>query len=124
MTRRFAALALTSIALLAACSVATPTLEPIASPGPSAAVSASQGPGTPHGSQTPSSPAASHAAQLIVENRGGEAFNVTIGGTVVATAACGQVVVIAPGVNNFPALPWDLAVVRASDGATVVASRV
>ena len=112
MTRRFAPLALVMIVVVAACSSPTPTIRgPIATPGGTA------GP-------LVTTPAGSVGAQLTVENRGGETFNVTIGGTVVATLACGQVVVIVPGANNIPALPWDLAVVRVSDNSTVTASRL
>jgi hypothetical protein len=113
------------IAVVAACSSPTPTIRgPIATPGGTAGplvTTPTSATGTQQ-SQTPSTPAA--GAQLTVENRGGETFNVTIGGTVVATLACGQVVVIVPGANNVPALPWDLAVVRVSDNSTLIASRL
>src|SRR5690349_19504327 len=99
-------LTIPTLAIAAACSSPTPTLSgPIITLPPDAS-----GPAT--------------TTSLIVENRGGDAFNVVIAGNLVATVSCGQTATVQPGQGNVPALPWDLTVVRVSDNSTIVASRV
>jgi hypothetical protein len=61
---------------------------------------------------------------LNVENRGGHAFEVRIGGTAVATVACDSGAAIAPGKDGVPVLPWDLTVIRLADRSVVLSTHV
>jgi len=80
----------------------------------------SAGPPSTHAA-TPSAestaPAPSPTGDLRIENRGGPALTVEIGGVPILDVACGDYLTIAPGERGAPDLPWDLAFVRARDGA-------
>jgi len=73
-------------------------------------------------------PAPSTAApddMLYIENRGGAPFVVEINGTSFATVGCNDTVGMPAGrLAIAPSLPWELKLVRVSDGATLYASTV
>jgi hypothetical protein len=61
---------------------------------------------------------------LYVENRGGPEYVVSVGGKPLLTVGCGESDVLTLGRQGVPALPWDLDISRARDGATLVKARV
>jgi len=61
---------------------------------------------------------------LTVDNRGGPAFTVLIGGVEVARVSCDAGASISPGQAGVPDLPWDLSVVRVRDGTVVLEAHV
>lgn len=57
---------------------------------------------------------------FFIENRGGPAFTVEIGGMEIRTAVCDSGLGLRPGEDNVPLLPWDLTLVRVKDGNAIL----
>ena len=66
----------------------------------------------------------SDGSALEVENRGGPAFVVLAGDIEVARIPCNGGATVIPGRGFVPPLPWDLTVVRSSDGSVVLRETV
>jgi len=69
-------------------------------------------------------PGPTQPAVLYLENRGGPAFKVNIAGAEFATVSCASSATLSPGLQNVPALPWDLTIVRVRDNSTIVSTAV
>ncbi len=69
-------------------------------------------------------PGAAFPAALSFENRGGPAFTIKIGTSIMATVACNSGATLTPGQAGVPALPWDFKVIRVRDGSVLVDLRV
>ncbi len=81
----------------------------------------------PDGSYSPETATPTPMSQsqtLLFENRGGPAFTVAINGTYFATVACGTYPTLNVGAGGVPQLPWQLTIVRVSDGSTLVDEQV
>jgi hypothetical protein len=61
----------------------------------------------------------SDGSALEIENRGGPAFVVLAGDIEIARIPCNGGATVIPGRGLVPPLPWDLTVVRSSDGSVV-----
>ena len=61
-------------------------------------------------------------AVLYLENRGGPAYTVRVGGRDIKTVGCGVYARLTPGEDGAPQLPWNLTVIRTGPG-DVIASK-
>ncbi|MGZ3585668.1 MAG: hypothetical protein ACXVAP_00300 [Candidatus Limnocylindrales bacterium] len=74
---------------------------------------------TPSASNSPPFPAV-----LSIDSRGGPPIVVKIGTVEVTRVACGAGAVVAPGDDGVPPLPWNLSIVKQSDGTVLLTSAV
>jgi hypothetical protein len=79
---------------------------------------------TPPGASDTLSPAPTPAQVLYLENRGSPPFDVFVNDAYAVTVECGGYATVSPDQPNIKPMPWDLLIMRVSDKATLVSTRV